>query len=128
MNSENALAGEPVTVTLAGVVYPLAYPMQAVILYKQETAKIDRARAAGRPRLTPEEKLDLRKRRRDILKDWPTKQFADWNDGDVEVTEELLREATALTSALDEDAGVGDSLYEIRNWPKIGSEDFEGLL
>ncbi len=113
--------------------YALAYPIEAVMLYKDETAKIDRARsaaklAAGGARLTRAEKKDLRKRRKDILKEWPTKPLDEWTADDVEDTEMLLGEATAITSTLDEDAGTGDSLYEVRNWHKIGTDDFERLL
>jgi hypothetical protein len=127
---ESALAGEPVTVTLEGKEYPLAYPMRAVILYKQETAKLDRARAeaSGRAKLTRDEKRELQQRRTAILKTAPPKKSDDWTADDVEKMVSILSDSTAITCLLDEDAGTGDSLYEVRNWRKIGSDDFERLL
>lgn len=125
---ENALVGEPVTVTLAGKQYELAYPLQGVMLYKTETARVDRARAHGRPKLTHDEKRDLRGRRTAVLKTWPLKPLDEWTSEDVSESEELLGEATSITCTLDEDAGTGDSLYLVRNWRKIGTDDFERLL
>jgi hypothetical protein len=41
---QEELTGAPVTVTIAGVEYPLTYGMAAVIAYKLETARIERSR------------------------------------------------------------------------------------
>jgi hypothetical protein len=136
MNSllQEAIAGEPVMVTLGRESYPLAYPMQAVILYKRETALLDRERVKndGRPRLTREEKRSLRDRRLKLLadadclrpdthEDWLPQQFVEFDA--------LMDEASALKIAYDEDAGTGDSLYDMYNWRKISPDgDPERLL
>jgi hypothetical protein len=41
---QEELVGAPVTVTIAGVEYPITYGMAAVIAYKAETARIERSR------------------------------------------------------------------------------------
>jgi hypothetical protein len=146
---ENALARGPVTVTLLTRIkdgdaevtrpweYPLAYPMQAVILYKEETAKLDRARAAkklasGGVKLTREEKRALRKDRRALLQEARDlfdsgRQTDAWPAEVSQEFDSLLGEANAITCALDEDAGTGDSLYIRGNWQKI-DDDFDRLL
>lgn len=131
----DALVGE-VTVTLAGRVYPLAFPMQGVILYKRETARLDRERklANGSKPLTREAKQDLRERRRsliaeaDALRPDATKEEK-WDDGKFALFQELLAEAMTAKAALDEDAAAGDSLYDKSNWWKISPDgDPERLL
>src|ERR1700728_1432333 len=136
MNSllQEAIAGEPVMVTLGRVSYPLAYPMQAVILYKRETALLDRARVKldGRPRLTREEKRALRDRRSKLLADADLlrpRKHEDWLPEKFLEFDALMDEATTLKIAFDEDAGTGDSLYDIYNWRKISPDgDPERLL
>jgi hypothetical protein len=125
---QSALAGEPVTVSLGGQTYPLAYPMQGVILYKSETAKLDRARklATGAPALTREAKRELRERRRTLLAEADAarpKTGEAWDDEKFATFNELLQEAMAAKAALDEDAAAGDSLYDRSNWFKISAQD-----
>lgn len=123
---QEAIAGESVTVTLGGQSYPLAYPMQAVILYKHETALLDRARAKGRTPLTIEEKRSLRSRRLKLMTEADLQRPAkgvDWLPDNFVEFDLLLDEATALKVALDEDAGKGDSLYDMYNWRKISPDD-----
>jgi hypothetical protein len=129
-----ALAGEPVTVTLGGIDYPLRYPMQAVILYKKETAALDRERkrALIYPSLNREQKSELRERRRQLLEEAdglrPTKGEP-WDEANWAKFDELLGDAVAAKTALDQDAGAGDSLYDKGNWWKISPEgDPERLL
>ena len=50
---QEALAGGPATVTLGGQNYPLDYPIQGVILYKNLTVAISKALRA--PSETPEQ-------------------------------------------------------------------------
>src|ERR1700728_3901023 len=136
MNSllQEGIAGEPVMVTLGRVRYPLAYPMQAVILYKHETALLDRERVKndGRPRLTREEKRALRDRRSKLLADTDLvrpRKHEDWLPEKFREFEALMDEATTLKIAFDEDAGTGDSLYDMYNWRKISPDgDPERLL
>lgn len=132
MNSDlqDAIAGESITVKLDGKDYVLAYPMQAVILYKRETARLDRERAAGRPRLMRQEKRDLRERRQKLLAEMAEllarrgdADFASWRERPEFLdAEALAEEATSLKIQLDEDAGQGDSLFDIYNWRKINPE------
>jgi hypothetical protein len=129
MNSDlqEALAGEPVTVTLGGKTYPLAYPIQGIILYKKETAALDRERkkAGGRASLTREEKRELRGQINQILIEADAQRPAkgeSWNDKTLARFEELLGEAQAVRYSLDEDAATGDSLYDKSNWWKISPE------
>jgi hypothetical protein len=134
MNSllQEAIAGESVTVTLGHDTYPLAYPIQAVILYKRETALLDRERAKDRPRLTHEEKRSLRSRRQKLMVDADLQRPAkgqDWQPEKFLEFDLLMDEASALKIALDEDAGTGDSLYDMYNWRKISPDgDPERLL
>jgi hypothetical protein len=129
---QQAIAGEPVTVKLGGNEYPLAYPIQGVILYKRETAKLDRERAKDRAPLTREEKQMLRERRRKLLSEAdeqrpPTGEK--WTDENFTRFDELLADAVVLKAQLDEDAGAGDSLYDKTNWWKISpNEDPERML
>jgi hypothetical protein len=134
---QEAIAGEPVMVSLARASYPLAYPMQAVILYRQETAKIDRERAkakiaAGGKPLTRDEKRELRDRRRELLAEADTQrplQGVAWDDNKWQRFEELLAEAVSIKATVDEDAGTGDSLYDKTTWWKISPEkDPERML
>jgi len=129
---QEAIAGEPVTVTLGRETYSLAYPIQAVILYKRETALLDRERAKDRPRLTREEKRALRDRRGKLLAEAdvlrPTKG-EDWKPDQFLEFDLLMDEASTAKIALDEDAGTGDSLYNMYNWRKISPDgDPERLL
>lgn len=139
MNSvlQEAITGEPVMVKLGGQEYPLAYPIQAVILYKKETARLDRERSEERrkqgvAKLTPLEVRDLGRRRRDLLKEVDANRPAKgqkWTEESYEYCETLLAEATLLKCAIDEDAGTGDSLYDLYNWRKISPEaDPERML
>jgi hypothetical protein len=123
---QEALAGEPVTVTLGGETYPLAYPIQGVILYKQETAKLDRSRSKDRTPLTREEKRELRNRRRKLLaeaNELRPKEGEKWDDENFARFDDLLVEARSLKSMIDDDAAAGDSLYDKLNWWKISPED-----
>jgi hypothetical protein len=131
---QEALAGEPVTVKFGREVYPLAYPIQAVILYKAETARLDRERAKAKDRLplTREEKRELRGRRRKLLAEADTQRPAqdeEWIDENLTRFGDLLGEAMAVKAALEEDAAAGDSLYDKLNWWKISPEsDPERML
>jgi hypothetical protein len=129
---QEAIAGEPVTVSIGGETYPLAYPIWAVILYKRETALIDRERAKDRPRLTHEEKRSLRDRRGKLMADADVLRPArgeDWQPQKFLEFDFAMDEASALKIALDEDAGTGDSLYDMYNWRKISpGNDPERLL
>jgi hypothetical protein len=131
---QEAIAGAPVTVTLGGESYPLAYPIQGVILYKSETAQLDRQRklASGRAALTRDEKCELRDRRRELLADADAQRPAEgekWNDKNYARFDEVFTEALALKTTLDEDAAAGDSLYDKQTWWKISPEgDPERLL
>lgn len=64
---QQALTGAPVTVNLGGKEYPLAFPIEGVILYQEETATLDRSRAKGRDRLTRALKDGLRAERLQLL-------------------------------------------------------------
>jgi hypothetical protein len=131
---QEALAGAPATVTLGGQSYPLAYPIQGVILYKKATAALDRERhkASGRPALTREEKRTLREQRVEVLSEADAQRPAKgeaWDDAKYARFEELLGEALALKATLDEDAAAGDSLYNKATWWKISPEgDPERML
>lgn len=130
-----AIAGEPITVKLGKgskrEEYPLAFPIQAVILYKRETARIDRERAKDRPRLSLEERHALRDRRRDLLLEADklrVPQNEKWESKFLKF-DALMDEASTLKVILDEDAGQGDSLYDMYNWRKISiQEDPERVL
>jgi hypothetical protein len=131
---QTAVIGEPVTVTLGGVAYPLAYPVQAVILYQAETARIDRTRrkaklAEGGKRLTREEIKELRAKRKELLRESykfvpPSVDGKDeeWTAEALESFSLLQDEATQVKCELDEDAAKGDSLYDRFNWRKISPE------
>jgi len=127
-------AGQPVMVTLRGEEYPLAYPMQAVILYKRETAALDRERkrASGRPALRREEKRELRERRRELLAEangLRPEKGEPWDKDKWANVEELFAEAMTAQAALDQDVAAGDSLYNKGNWWKISPDgDPERLL
>jgi hypothetical protein len=128
MNShlQQALTGAPVMVTLGGKEYPLAFPMEGVILYQEETAKLDRARAKGGDRLTRELKKALRAERLEILQEAeklrPPKGKKKWADDNLARFGDLQDEANLLKVRLDEDGGAGDSLYDLYNWRKISPQ------
>lgn len=44
MTTENLLAPRAVDVEIAGKLYPLSFPLHAVVLYQRETARIERSR------------------------------------------------------------------------------------
>jgi hypothetical protein len=122
---DREILGEPITVTLAGAAYPVAFPMFAVTLYKQETAKLNCRRAkaaeeAGRARLTAIELRDLKRRYRALV---------DAMDGDA--SDEFagqMEEAVVLRCRIDEETGNGDSLLQLINWWKIREEDPERIV
>jgi hypothetical protein len=131
-----AITGEPVTVKLGKPgkqkEYPLAYPMQAVILYQKQTAILDRERAKNRPALTTEERRSKKSLWQKLMLEAdqmrPPKGEA-WDQGKFLEFDTLLDEAAELKITLDEDAGRGDSLYDRYNWRKMSSErDPERLL
>jgi hypothetical protein len=138
---QEAIAGEPVMVKLGArgqeKEYPLAFPIQAVILYKNETARLDRQRTEERrkqgvAKLTGAEVRDLRQRRQQLLKEAealrPHKGQA-WEGESYPQFDSLMDEATLLKIAIDEDAGTGDSLYDLYNWRKISPDgDPERML
>jgi hypothetical protein len=89
---QEAIVGSPVTVTIGRETYPLAFPIQGVILYKRETARLGRERTPDRPRLTREEKRALREARQELLADanlprsqrgegWDPEKFRDFELG-----------------------------------------------
>lgn len=122
---QEALAGAPVTVTLGRETYPLAYPIEGVILYKSETARLDRERKQGRPALPREEKRALRDDRRSLLAEADSLRPAPgekWNDDNFARFDELFTEALGIKARLDEEEAAGDSLYEKSNWWKISPE------
>ena len=129
---QEAITGSPVTVKLGGETYPLAYPIQAVILYKRETALLDRERAKDRPRMTRELKREVRDHRHKLLAEADKLRPAkgeDWKPANFLEFDAAMDEASALKIALDEDAGTGDSLYDMYNWRKISPDgDPERLL
>jgi len=134
---QEAIAGARVLVKLGAQEYPLAFPIQAVILYKKETAALDRQRAADRrqqglAKLTRDELRELRRKRQTLLTEaeklrpakgqpWDAEKYAQFDS--------LLEEATLVKCAVDEEAGTGDSLYDLYNWRKISPEgDPERML
>jgi len=120
---ENAIIGEPIMVTLGEVQYEISFPIQAVILYKAETAKIDKKRSQGRPKLTADQRKALRSERLDILRKlepFRPKKDKEWNEDDFAQFQALSEEANRIKVALDEDSCQGDSLYDLSNWDKIG--------
>jgi len=124
---DREITGEPITVMLAGESYPLAFPMFAVTLYKQETAKLNCSRArtaeeAGRAKLNPNELRDMKRRFRAIV---------DSMSGDYDQSGEFagqMEEAVALRCRIDEETGNGDSLLQLINWWKIREEDPERII
>jgi hypothetical protein len=121
---EETIVGPPVTVKLGGKEYPLAYPMQAIIIYKIETAKVDRRRTEDRPRLERELVRKMRRDRKELLRR-SQELFAkkDKTPEEQEEFEWLRSEASAIKRELDEDAGNGDSLFDLYNWDKISPEE-----
>lgn len=128
---ERELVGAPVLVRLGKDEYRLAYPMKAVILYKQRTAEIDQRRARAKDRLKPAEIRELRLRRSQVIAELRAALPApgSTSESDRQRIEALEVEALAIKSRLDEDAGTGDSLFQMENWRKINpEEDPERLL
>jgi hypothetical protein len=138
---QEAIIGSPVMVKLGArgqeKEYPLAFPVQAVILYKNETARLDRQRAEERrqrgvAKLTAAEIRDLRQRRQAVLKEAEALRPAkghNWVGENYAQFDSLMDEATLLKIAIDEDAGTGDSLYDLYNWRKISPDgDPERML
>jgi hypothetical protein len=136
---QEAIAGEPVLVKLGGREYRLSFPVAAVILYKKETAILDRERARLRegPRLTPAEIRDFRRRWQKLLAEaqtlrpgkGPSGEDLAWDDENFAQYQLLLEEANLLRVAVDENAGTGDSLYDRYTWQKISPDgDPERLL
>jgi hypothetical protein len=124
---QEALAGAPVEVTLGGKTYPLAFPIQAVILYKSETARLDRERnrASGVPALTREAKREMRARRRTLAEEAEALRpaaGAKWDDEKFVHFDELFAEGIEIKATIDADAAAGDSLYDKSNWWKISPE------
>jgi hypothetical protein len=123
---QQALTGAPVTVNLGGKEYPLAFPIEGVILYQEETATLDRSRAKGRDRLTRALKDGLRAERLQLLQSAeklrPPKGTKKWADDNLARFGDLQDEANTLKVRLDEDAGTGDSLYDLYNWRKISPQ------
>jgi hypothetical protein len=138
---QEAIVGEPVLVKLGArgreKEYPLAFPIQAVILYKNETGRLDRERREARAkqgvaRLTATEVRELGKRRRQLIKDAEALRPAKgqkWESEAYTQFDSLIEESTLLKIAIDEDAGTGDSLYDLYNWRKISPDgDPERML
>jgi hypothetical protein len=118
---DREILGEPVTVRIGTEDYPLAFPMYAIALYKQETAKLNCRRAreaesAGRPRLTPAEVREMKRRYRKLFDEQDREFF------------EVADEAVAIRTRLDEEAGIGDSLIQMVNWWKIREDDPERIV
>ena len=120
---------QPAKLRLGAQQYLLAFPMRAVILYRQETAKLDRARAAQRPPLERGALQVLRRRRRAAIDEARALVPA---DGKMDAAAEshfndLLEEANRLKVAIDEETAAGDSLMDRSTWWKIGPLDPERL-
>jgi hypothetical protein len=112
----------PVLVSLGGKEYPLAFSMFPIILYRQETAKLNRDRGVGRPKLTPAEIREARQRHVAIEAEAREK-----SDNPQEFVQ-LMQEATLAKLPLDEAAGSGDSLCLMHYWYRITTDDPEKLL
>lgn len=131
---EQALIGPPVTVKLGGKDYPLAYPMQAVILYQKETAALDRERNVSRwPKLEREELRDLRRQRRALAREIGDLYFSHkedekfievskWPEEDKVRLLDLREEGAELQRVIDEAAQRGDSLCDRDTWHRIGPQ------
>lgn len=122
---QREIVGEPVTVSLGGKDYELAYSIFAVSLYKQETAKLNVRRAkeaqdAGRAKLSPAEVRELRTRYNRLIDERQGKSNAE--------LAVLHEELVGLRVQLDEEAGTGDSLFQYVNWWKIRDEDPDRIL
>jgi len=117
---QKEITGDPVSITLAGESYPLAFPIFAVALYKQETAKLDRGRMEGKAKLSLEEIRELKKRRRQIIA-----STDEMGSSEVWVA---IEQAGDIRRVLDEHELRGDSLFQVENWFKISEEDPERIL
>jgi hypothetical protein len=116
----------PVLVSLGGEDYPLAFPIYAVILYKQETAKLNRSRGSGRPKPTPSEVRESTQRFSDLLKEAAA---LDGNSVDgVGKFRQVMEEATLVKLPIDEATGNGDSLCLMHNWYRITLDDPERIV
>ena len=118
---DQEIFGEPVSVRIGNDSYPLSFPMYAIALYKQETAKLNCRRAkaaeeAGRARLTPAEVREMKRRYRKLFDEADREFF------------EVADEAVAIRTRLDEEAGIGDSLIQMVNWWKIREDDPERIV
>lgn len=132
---QQELTGTPVTVSLGGAEYPLAFPMYACMLYKQETAKLDRARRDSKPRLTSAEIKELKQQRRELLglADDVRPKVTDGatpEDAAEQISNfyQLIGDAMEISARLDEDRAAGDSLFLEANWVKINTSDPERLV
>lgn len=132
---QQELTGTPVTVSLGGAEYPLAFPIYACMLYKQETAKLDRARRDSKPRLTPVEIKELKQQRRELLQlaDDVKPELSDGTtpeDAAEQIADfyQLIGDAMEISTRLDENRAAGDSLFLEANWIKINTGDPERLV
>src|ERR1700676_2702662 len=102
-NLQHAITGAAVTVTLGGKEYPLAYPMEAVILYKRETAVLDRARNATRPKLSRAQIREMAAERRKLMAEAeelrPQTKKEEWDDDKFARFQELQDDASELKAA-----------------------------
>src|SRR6266478_5578229 len=105
---------EPTTVRLGGLKYSLGFPMGAIIAYRQKTAELNAQRAKGRERLTPEAARKMRD-------DYSVRlvQAVSLASAEKEKAEQLMAEANSLKQTLDEDAGLGDNLFELATWGRV---------
>lgn len=110
----------PVMVVLGGAEYPLAFPMRSIILYKQETAKLNRARGLASPKLSPSEVREVRERHSALLVEASKLKGAEF--------QRAIQEATLVKLPLDEAAGTGDSLLLMHNWWRISLDDPERIV
>lgn len=121
---EREITGEAVTVRLNGMDYPLSFPAHNVALYTLETQKLNCRRAktasdAGRARFSLAETRELKAEYRRLANELD--QFKDDPDQFGILMEELI----VIRVRLDEEAGTGDSLFQLINWWKIRDSDPE---
>lgn len=121
---DREITGE-ISITLGDKTYPIGFPIYAVAVYKQETAKLNCRRAreaaeAGRPRLTADETREMRKAYRKAVAELEGKDAAEFTA--------IMEEIIEMRARLDEEAGTGDSLFQLVNWWKIHEADPERVL